>query len=548
MDIPHTFPTLLNPDEGIQPILLIGSGMSYGIVPQVPELSKEIKDNYEEVIKKLGVDPSPPPEDQFYDWADKAFNLLKTELGLSDNEAKIRLAAAMRITTDLRFHAKIGMPLRGNTPRHRVVARFAREGRWKSIWSLNWDCVLETALESVGLLNHPDPSSSTANPLPWKRWYCPWSPRDLYSPTPKTGTLNIIKPHGCVKKLAHGGSLFVVTRTELGILTDELKPVPGRMAVDISDSPLIVSGWSAAEDYIHENIGVVEAQDTLATTPDRLSIIDPFWKPDSSSTEVKNHNRLASAFKTDQANCHFATNPTGQPSTDDFFQWLQTRFGLDRIRVYANSQGNSWSIQIAELDSINAIFSQPNPEHWLNHLFDDFLAVWVRLCFNTGRVIYKNNSALVPQNLVATHRRDEHIPWGYGQTDRYDMLAVIPLILAIWKSSDRKDCQWDFTEFPGALWDSWNGHLILPLPAWGKIEQPLELAALKPLMECWNWSHKGAIKQFSILPLHAEPSDQPITDANFVLRSSVAWLMKTNKYANPKNIGILSLSDIRGRR
>lgn len=90
--------------------------------------------------------------------------------------------------------------------------------------------------------------------------------------------------------------------------------------------------------------------------------------------------------------------------------------------------------------------------------------------------------------------------------------------------------------------------MILPLPAWGEIDQPLELAALKPLMECWNWSHKGAIKQFSIIPLHPDPSDQSMTDANFVFRSSVAWLMKANKYANPENISVLNLSDLRGRR
>lgn len=105
MHIPHTFPSLL--DSGATPsILLIGAGMSFGIAPPVTELTNEI-----------------------YDWADKAFSKLRSELNLTDHEAKLRLADAIRITTDPRFQAKVGMPLRGNTPRHRVVARFAREGR-----------------------------------------------------------------------------------------------------------------------------------------------------------------------------------------------------------------------------------------------------------------------------------------------------------------------------------------------------------------------------------------------------------------------------------
>lgn len=541
MDIPHNFSTLLNPDASPLPILLIGAGMSFGIAPPVRALAREIRDNHNKIIEQLGIDPSPPPDDQFYDWADRAFSQLKTERGFTDIEAKMLLAAAMGITTDPRFHAKVGMPLRGNTPRHRIVARFAREGRWKSIWSLNWDCVLETALESVGLLNHPAPENLINNPLPWKRWYCTWSPKDTHSPASKACTLSIIKPHGCVRKLVSGSSLFIVTRTELGRLTDELQAVPGRVAVDISDSPLTVVGWSAEEDYLHQNIQAVNAQDTLANSPDRLSIIDPFWSPTPPSTDNKNHNRLASAFNTDKFGCHFSINADGQPTTDDFFHWLQTRFGLNRMHVYANAQGNGWLNHVAELDNIMATFSEPCSGHWLNWLFDDFLAVWVRLCFNAGRVIYKNNSAPVPQDLVATHRRDEHIPWGFSHTDRYDLLAIIPFMLAIWRS---ERCRWDFAEFPGALWDSSNGHLVLPLPAWDKSGQPVELAALKPLMECWNWANKGAIHRLSILPLLAQPHYSAVTDDNLVLRGSVAWLMKANKFANSENIGVISLSDL----
>lgn len=539
MAIPHTFPSLLNP-EATPSVLFIGAGMSFGIVPTVKEVSLEIRNHHDSIVIKLGVDPSPPPDDKFYAWADRAFEKLQTELGCSPADAKLRLADAMGITSNPRFHAKVGMPLRGNTPRHRVAARFAREGRWDTIWSLNWDCILETALESVGLLPNSKPNRSNPNLLPWRRWYCTWSPGDTHVPTAKQQhTLHVIKPHGCVSKLANGNPLFIVTQSELGKLTADLKPVSGRLNASLSDSPLTVVGWSAEEEYIHDNIQNIEQQGTLANEVDRLSIIDPFWQPVPPSGDYKNHNRLATTFCTNRNDCHFPTGVGGTPTTDELFQWLQTRYGLERMHQYA--QANGWTNQTQELEKVINHFSEPQPTDWLNGLFDDFLSVWVRLCFNTSCVTYKCNSAPVPQNLIATHRRDEHIPWMYGDTTRNDLLAAIQVVLALRKNLS---CPWSFSEYPGALWNGLEGHLVLPLPAWGKQGQPIELAALKPLMDGWNWSNKGAIKEFSVLPLLPNPSLAPFLDNDTILRSSVAWLIKANKFADSRKIGVVSLSDL----
>lgn len=114
------------------------------------------------------------------------------------------------------------------------------------------------------------------------------------------------------------------------------------MAVSFSDFPLTVVGWSADEAYIHENIQAIKQQDTLASSTNRLSIIDPYWQPTLPSIGNKNHNRLASAFQVQQVDCHFPTKVNGQPSTDNLFQWLQTRYSLGRMRTFVVSHRLLW--------------------------------------------------------------------------------------------------------------------------------------------------------------------------------------------------------------
>ncbi len=314
-----------------------------------------------------------------------------------------------------------------------------------------------------------------------------------------------------------------------------------------SDSPLTAVGWSAEEEYIHDEIAAVKQQGTLATTNDCLSIIDPNWKPDNPPTGNTHHNKLAAAFGVNQADCHFPTSCAGNPTTDQFFQWLQTRYGLERLEQFAqaNSQGNAaWSTKATELSNIKDQFPEPMPTDWLNVFFDDFLAVWVRLCCNAGKVVYIKNVPIQP-DIIATHRRDDHIPWGYENSIREDLLAVIPLILSLRGTPPANTTtKWNFGEFPGALWDEISGHLVLPLPAWHGNNIPIELAAIKPLIDGWNWSHKGMIYKVSILPLLPQPNHTPVNDDNFILRSSVAQLMKSSRFSIPNNIGIASLADM----
>lgn len=550
MPVPHTFPSLLNPEQAGS-LLLIGAGMSNKLAPQVSVLTDEIRHKHNTILQQLGITIPAPTGDDFYDWAEQALNAIKTTHHLTSNEAKLLLADAMGITTDPRFYAKRGMPLRGNTPRHRVIARFAREGRWSNICSLNWDCILETALTSVGLQSHPDPNINHSNPLPWKKWYCTWQAGDQHPPTAMdTCTVHIIKPHGCVNKLAtRDASSFIVTREEINNLPDILgDAVAGRMNVLFSDVPLVTIGWKAEEEYIQRNIDGIKNKGTLIQQGhDKLSIINRTWYPETPTTPPIKHEKVAAAFNTNRINSYFAVEKANQPTVDELLMWLQTRFGLERLEQFAqaNAQSNAaWNTKATELSGIKNQFPEPEPNDWLNFFFDDFLAVWARLCCNAGKVVYIKNAPIHP-DIIATHRRDEHIPWGYAQSNREDLLSVIPLVLSLRGTPPTQTTtKWDFSEFPGAFWDKAAGHLVLPLPAWNGNSVPIELAAIKPLVEGWNWSRKGIIYKVSILPLLPQPAYAPTGDDNFILRSSIAQVMKSSRFSTPHDIGIVTLADM----
>lgn len=519
--------------------------MSARIAPSAGSLAEKIRATHANVVAELGVDPSPPPADEndLYEWAQRAFDKLQTETHLDQPSAKRRMANAMGITTDPAYRADVGTLLRSLWPRHRVAARFAREGRWRAIWSLNWDCILESALERVGLNVHPTPGNQLANPLPWMCWYSVWAPGDPYQPAGQPGTVFVCKPHGCARKIASGSSQFIVTRAELNALTANLAPVVANMTVGFANTRVVTVGWRAEEAYIPLNLDAMRLNGTLIPAgEDALSIVNRTWyPPDDSDTK---HNRIATIFGSRRDACFFSVEKGTDPKTDDLFLWIQTRYALLQMRLFASASA-AWAAQVAHLDPIVQHFEQPRAGHLLNQLFDDFLAVWVRFCFNNGSIVYLRHGAAIAQALVATHLRDEHIPWMYDHVERKDLLAIISMVIALWgRINAGGGNQWDFNEFPGALWDGLNGHLVLPLPAWNNIEEPIQLSALKPLLESWNWPKSGVISRLSILPLRSVPTEPHFADENLTMRSSVARLMKTARLANPANIDVVSIADV----
>lgn len=541
MALPHTFPSLLNTSASAS-VLLVGAGMSARIAPSVRSVEEHIRANHADIVAALEVDPSPPPgNDELYDWAERACEKLQNEKGLTEGEAKLRLAKAVGVTTDPNYRANVATMLRSQWPRHRVAARFAREGRWRAIWSLNWDCVLESALECVGLRRHPAPGTPTSTDLPWNQWYCAWSPGDAFGLINHPGTIYFVKPHGCVNKLLSGQPLFVIRRSELQNLSPSLQAIAGQMHAGFSNIPLVTVGWKAEEHYIHDRIAAIQASGTLlANEIDRLSIINRTWYP-ADATQVQ-HNRLAAAYGMAKNECFFSVSNSGEPEVDDLFVWLQTRYVLLLLERYAQAHA-AWNATVPSIQQLVAHFSQPHPGHQLNHLVDDLLPTWVRFCFNAKRVTYWQQGVPVPEALVATILRDEHIPWGYSQTPRPDLFAFIQLAIAIWQKA-AAGATWDFDKFPGAIWKPNDGHLIVPMPAWGAVDKPIEIAAIKPLTEDRNWPEKGAITRLSILPLNEQPGAAHYTDPGMDMRLSLARQMRISKFADPANIHVIPLADI----
>jgi len=547
MTIPHTFPSLLDSENSVASVLIAGAGMSFDIAPNVKELADDILARHDEIVRVLGVDPSPPPgcPDDLYNWAQRAFDSLTAMLGLSPGDAKRRLADAMGITRDLRYQTNVEtLGVRKSWARHRVVARFAREGRWKAVWSLNWDCVLETAFESIGLKPHPDPAANPPSDLPWNEWYFCWSPGDRVGPVAHNATLYLCKPHGCVRKLRNANPLFIVTRGELDDLTKQLEPASSQMQVGLSHTRLVTVGWKADERYICDNIDQLSVSGKLLNAEvDRLSIVNRTWYPVPPSSASTNHQKIAAAFGIDHAGCFFEVGSGARPTLDEFFLWAQTRYYLQTLVNI--SGGDRWLASKKAILEIQTHFNEPRPEHVVNDFVDEFVSVWVRLCFNTGRVRFMRRSAPVRRVLVPTHRRDEHIPWTYDQTERTDLWATIPLLLRIWnRQSQPGSTTWGFKDFPGGLWDAAERHLVLPLPAWGNTEAPLDLAGLKPLIDGRSWERKGEIRKFSVLPLGADPESAAYLDPNFAMRSSVALLMKHAPLADPSRLSVLSLANM----
>lgn len=537
MQPPHCFPSLVGPGEATRPLLIIGAGMSCGIVPTPSDLCESVKRAQAQLETSLGCNTkykfstTTKPE-ELYAWAGLVMQQL-TAAQLSKPEAKHKLADAIGVTRNPRFRAYVDIPLRGSTPRHRVVARFAREGRWKAIWSLNWDVVQESALRSVGLMPHANTSPTPKLPQQWPEWYSTWTQPDPYN-SHSDKTLMVIKPHGCVEKLLAGSPTFLVTDTELNTIGTEMNPHHARLHAQCCDVPLIAAGWSASEQYIHETLQSAAQAGTLGVpgSADTLSIIDP--APNNAG-----HLKLASAYQVDPKSAEVLVHFTSCYTTDDLFLWMQTRYGLfSLVRLFGGVEKNVTS----GLATIVAQFDKPNCNNWVNAWFDDFLPVWVRLCFNTGVVEFRNGPP-IDAATVPTHRRDEHIPWGDRSVDRPELRAAAQLLLALWKRGSARE--FDCSEFPGGFWDMGSRHLIIPLPVWNTV-RPLSLAALKPLAEGRHWSRRGKIKRVSILPLSTDGGKVVLaSEIEQTCKQQVARLMSTARLAQADNVNLVDLETLR---
>jgi hypothetical protein len=227
--LPHNFPSLRDEtgEPHRPPILVIRAGFSYGLSPLPPKLLAEMRPYAE---AKLHFTPTPAATD-LYRWADEVMVELDRR---ADVNPKLTLAQALRIPSDPRWGAYTRTSR--SLPRHRVVARFAREELWKEIWSFNWDCWQENALEAVGIKR-----GQSDVRLPWPTAFSTFVTAADCHGIAAAGTIVVVKPHGCVTALLDAEqatrkgnqlraraltSRFLITQTEL----NSMHPDPGAPA------------------------------------------------------------------------------------------------------------------------------------------------------------------------------------------------------------------------------------------------------------------------------------------------------------------------------
>ena len=479
MTLPHHFPSLI---EGpAQVVLIVGAGLSAPNLETVKELTPKLN----ELALALGI----PLKPNFYELAEDVLNKIVAGGKKTEPESRLWLAEQLGLLDDRRYFGDIGLPLSGNTPRHRVIARFAVEDRLQAVVSLNWDAMLEAALDSVGLVDGGGP------PRPWKITAYARVIEDAHMPClAKANVLPVIKPHGCVRDLKEArrifqatGSLspitFKLTKSELSSLSAGQTRVDKKVEICISECPMIVFGWKATEDYLRSTI-ITAVEKVKPSWADSFTLVNRSWYPKPVGKETY-HEDIAKAYGKTEAECFVAVGKNGEPSVDQLLLWLQARHALTKMVAVVSGR------QRVFLQKLLGGIDSPDCCNPLFGWADRWLPAWVRLCWRTG--VMQGNDPSTGQKVepwaIPVMPRDVHVPLGTMNGERLELQAAAKLLITL--GDDLKRFKFDM--FPGGLWDEKEQFLYIPLPSWGEVEKHSDLAALKPQVEAmrkWGYVRK----------------------------------------------------------
>lgn len=527
MTIPHHFPSLIKGPA--QVVLIAGSGLS---APTLPTVDGGLKEKLDRVAQDdLGI----PPNGTFYELADTVLNALKVK-GKSDAECRLWIAERLGMLDDRSWFGEIGVPLSGNTPRHRALARFVVEKRLKAIISLNWDALLEAALDSVGLTDATN--SPHDSPRPWEITAYTGVVDDSHVPSlADARVFPVVKPHGCVRQLEHvrrryraGQNVqsvtFKLAQSDLDVITGQENIVNVQAKAFMTPCPLIGVGWRAQERYLRSAI-VEIAKKTQRKEPDAFTLIDLRWD--------SNHTEISAAYGRNESQAFAKVARDTDPTTDCLFQWLQARYALIRVIDFVpRADQASLQIYLNQLD-------QPDCSHPILSWADCWLPTWVRLCWRSGAMqgVDPQTSKLIGPLDIPVVPRDAHVPLTGIGNKRRDLHAAAKLLVALSGSINR----FRFEMFPGGLWDPEKHFLYLPLPGWKESELPCDLAALKPLVEALRGF--GYVKRIFLIWLNSDeiPPD-PIL--RHQLDAHVRNLMPLTGFAAENSFTWVDLETLKG--
>jgi len=523
MTVPHHFPSLV---EGpAQAVIIVGAGLSCPDLPIVNGLVGRL----EEVANSLGVTTivAQGDDEYFYALAEAVLNA-QGDTG----ENRLRLAENLGLLDDRRWFGEIGMPLSGNTPRHRAIARFAVEKRLRSIISLNWDALLETALESIGLANGPKVSR------PWDVTAHASVVDDTHLPALSGAhVFPVIKPHGCVRDLEKArrnlhlngivpNIIFKLAQSELRGLPNGQRSVDKKVEIYVSECPLISVGWRALEKYLRDTV-ISAANPARRVETDAITVVDIAWDT--------NHDKISAAYGKSKVDSFAEVKPNVPPTTDCMFQWLQARYALSRLMAVAPATYQAaLQQQLQQLD-------QPGCDHYILNWVDKWLPAWVRLCWRAGvmgGIDPQTNRRIEPWEIPVMPR-DVHVPLGGLSLERRDLQAAVKLLFILNDDLNR----FNFDMFPGGFWDGRNRYLYIPLPGWRGTTQSSSLVALQPLIEAMQGL--GFVKKIYLVWLDVEdtPPDETL---RIQLKAQLLRLMPLINFAEKDAVEWANLQDMKG--
>lgn len=531
MSIPHCFPSLID-EPTTQTVIICGTGLSAPNAPTVDGLKGEL----DRIAQVLGVVPNV----DFYVLAEAVLRSLISG-GRSDSEGRLWLAEELGLFNDRRWFGETGLPLSGNTPRHRAIARFAVEDRLKAIISLNWDTLLEAALDSVGL------AEGITSPRPWRITARVSAIHDTHMPN--LGHANIfpvLKPHGCVRNIEQARRqfrltgktpdiIFKLTQAELTQLpAGQKKLIDQEVQGYVAKCPLIAVGWKATEGYLRNTI-IRTAQAAQHANADAFTLASRSWYPNEKCKDTF-HDEIAAAYsKTKYEAFAECGDQAGQPSMDCLFQWLQARYALSRLMAA------SLAPHKVVLQQLLQQLDQPVHGQFILRWVDSWLHTWVRLCWRAGVVQGSDphNGLEIEPWDIPIMPRDVCVPLGTMTGVRRELKAAAKLLFVLGDDLGR----FNFEKFPGGFWDANTCCLFIPLPGWRGAAQPTDLAALKPLVEALRGL--GFVRDIYLVWLDNEdtPPDQAYRDQ---LAAQVRRLMPLAKFARSDALTWVDLEALKG--
>lgn len=541
----HNFPYWSDPgDNKSPPALIIGAGFSAPQVRLPSQLAIHYSEKQSEIEKSLGITTDfaferdeyhrPNKPDDLYYWAERCVEELIKAPGATKETAKRCFIKAIGLLEDQDFSATTNIPLRGTTPRHRVLARLAREGCIYSLWSLNWDLWLESAFDAVGLVrkNSTSPNSSDALPAGWKKNYRVFLPSD--PPDNNNNCIPLYKPHGCVGAFAaNTDDTFKITKAELEETVSNT--VKQSLQIQLAGKPICAIGWGATEGNLQSVFEECATANQLQ--PGKLTIISLKWNDGAPMA----HSKLASNFDQDESDtiCPVQRNTPG--TTDDLMQWIQALRTLHRFKKVVIGLDHTNASMLEQLKQEIEIFKTPiffgSPFDWALRWFDTFVPVWSRVCFSLKALVFKEDGS-VPVSALPMMRRDEHIPLNDSTADRWDILSAANLYSILRSIESTMQSELDFETFPGAFWHAPTRSLLIPIPMWGDVFD-ISLAAIKPLMESRHWNGMSRAKSICLLRVKggAEAAVLPNeVDRLAVWKQGICSLMKLRAFARACDI------------